>query len=35
MTKSKLLVGVAVAAMAALPAAAQDYPSQPVQLTAP
>ncbi|MEQ8291296.1 MAG: tripartite tricarboxylate transporter substrate binding protein [Roseovarius sp.] len=35
MTKSKLLVGVAVAAMTAMPAAAQDYPSQPVQLTAP
>lgn len=35
MTKMNLIVGMAVAAMAAMPVAAQDYPSQPVQLTAP
>lgn len=38
MTKTRLLAGMAIAALTALtalPALAQDYPSQPVQLTAP
>ncbi|MCZ0812154.1 MAG: Bug family tripartite tricarboxylate transporter substrate binding protein [Pseudomonadota bacterium] len=35
MTKTKILTGIAFATMTALPLAAQDYPSQPVQLTAP
>ena len=35
MTKMKLIVGMAFAAASALPVMAQDYPSQPIQLTAP
>ena len=35
MTKTRFLAGIAIAAVTALPAVAQDYPSQPVQLTAP
>ena len=35
MTKTRLLAGMAIAAVTALPVMAQDYPSQPIQLTAP
>lgn len=35
MTKTRSFIGAAVVALTALPAMAQDYPSQPIQLTAP